>query len=94
MKKYYLTYYEEYPIFEPAEGGYYYAGQNYDAYWEYDSLEEAKQQLLEMKDNLEEDGFVVYDDCAYLYSKYIGNGSKWFIEETLGENTKGWHPYC
>ena len=22
----YLTYYKEYPIYEPAEGGYYYAG--------------------------------------------------------------------
>ena len=26
MTMYYLTYYEEYPIYEPAEGGYYYAG--------------------------------------------------------------------
>ena len=26
MAKFYITMYEEYPIYEPAEGGYYYAG--------------------------------------------------------------------
>ena len=32
---YYLTYYEEYPIYEPAEGGYYYSGCN-AVKWAYD----------------------------------------------------------
>lgn len=32
---YYLTYYEEYPIYEPAEGGYYYSGCN-AVEWAYD----------------------------------------------------------
>lgn len=29
----YLTHYSEYPIYEPAEGGYYYAGQQADSYF-------------------------------------------------------------
>lgn len=94
MKKYYLTRYDEYPIFEPAEGGYYYAGQDWEEYWECDSLEEAKHKLLSMKDELEENGFIVWEDGAYLRSRYVGEGILFTIEETLGENVKGWHPYC
>ena len=94
MSKCYLTRYDEYPIYEPAEGGYYYTGQDYVEYLECNSIEEAKQKLSEMKDELEENGFNVWEDGAYLKSKYIGDGILFTIEETLGENTKGWHPYC
>lgn len=94
MSKCYLTRYDEYPIYEPAEGGYYYSGQDVKEYYECDSIEEAKQKLLEIKDELEENGFNVWEDGAYLKSKYIGDGILFTIEETLGENKKGWHPYC
>ena len=93
MSKYYLTRYDEYPIYEPAEGGYYYSGQDVEEYLECDSFEEAKQKLLEMKDELEENGFNVWEDGAYLKSKYIGDGILFTIKETLGENKRGWHPY-
>ena len=36
--KYYLTYYEAYPIYEPAEGGYYYEGRNCVEWAESESL--------------------------------------------------------
>ena len=38
--KYYLTYYEAYPIYEPAEGGYYYEGRNAIKWWESEDLNE------------------------------------------------------
>lgn len=41
MAKFYLTYYEEYPIYEPAEGGYYYSGNQVIAWYEYDNFYDA-----------------------------------------------------
>ena len=38
--KYYLTYYEAYPIYEPAEGGYYYEGRTAIKWWESENLKE------------------------------------------------------
>ena len=38
--KYYLTYYEAYPIYEPAEGGYYYEGRNAIKWWESEDINE------------------------------------------------------
>ena len=40
----YLTHYCEYPIYEPAEGGYYYAGREADASYECETMEEAMEQ--------------------------------------------------
>ena len=94
MSKCYLTRYDEYPIYEPAEGGYYYSGQDVEEYYECDSMEEAKQQLANMKEELEYCGFEVLEEGAYLRSKYIGEGVLWVIENELGENKRGWHPYC
>lgn len=89
----YLTHYTEYPIYEPAEGGYYYAGQEAGNYYECDTKEEAIQQLAEMREELEEEGFEVYDERAVLRRKYIGDGESWIIEEELGQHECGWHPY-
>ena len=43
MSKYYVTMYSEYPIYEPAEGGYYYAGKAAEDLIEneYETIEEA-----------------------------------------------------
>lgn len=89
--KVYLTHYTEYPIYEPAEGGYYYAGREADTSWECDTLEEAQKQLAEMKEELEADGFIVREDLtkATLDSKYIGDGEMWVIEETYGSHNSG-----
>ena len=40
---YYVTYYEEYPIYEPAEGGYYYAGSQNVLVREFKSWRKARQ---------------------------------------------------
>ena len=73
----YLTHYTEYPIYEPAEGGYYYAGQQADCYYRLNSMKQARRQLRKMQKNLETEGFMVYLDgnlCeAYRPDKYIGN---------------------
>jgi hypothetical protein len=83
----YLTHYVEYPVYEPAEGGYYYAGREATEAYECDTIDEAKEQLAKF----EAEGFVMNadDTKAFLYSKYIGDGEMWVIEETYGSHTSG-----
>lgn len=50
----FLTYYEEYPIYEPAEGGYYYSGNQVVSY-ERLSKRAAKKKLMELYRELKED---------------------------------------
>lgn len=50
----YLTHYEEYPIYEPAEGGYYYAG-NYVVETERLSKRQAKKKLKALFKELEKE---------------------------------------
>ena len=76
---FYVTYYAEYPIFEPAEGGYYYPGR--DAIWSegFETKEEAEQFL----DNfIREDGedWEKYTDGYILHGKYIGEDQLAVIE--------------
>ena len=89
-KKWYLTHYEEYPIYEPADGGYYYAGREYTEYIECSNKADAIHELqYVLKEDLESLGFIVDETSAYLPSKYIGEGESWVIEETLGSLTQG-----
>lgn len=89
----YLTHYQEYPIYEPAEGGYYYAGNQAFEYYRFLTKWGAKRHLAKMRAELEADGFVVYTDYAHLYSKYIGESESWRIERKYGSHNSGWHPY-
>ena len=89
MSKVYLTHYIEYPIYEPAEGGYYYAGLEANETHECSTYDEAKSKLAEMTAELEEEGFIVNEHNAYLSGKYIGEGEKWVIEETYGSQNRG-----
>ena len=93
----YLTHYTEYPIYEPAEGGYYYAGQKADCFYRLNSMKQAKHQLKKMQKELEKDGFNVLisnNYCeAYRYDRYIGNGELWIVEKIYGSNNRGWTPY-
>ena len=105
--KYYLTYYEEYPIYEPAEGGYYYAGRSAEE-WAYDeNLSEILNYISEFADKHDVEicrdinniveifkkwGAVV---VAIKHSKYIGESRFIRLEnesEFKGEEC-GWHPY-
>lgn len=85
----FLTHYCEYPIYEPAEGGYYYSGLEATEAIEFDTEEEAIQYLAEMKSDLEENGFTVYDTRAVLSSKYIGSSEYWEIEKQYGSLNRG-----
>lgn len=51
--KYYLTYYEAYPIYEHAEGGYYYEGREAIKWAESDKLVELIDYMREMVNDLE-----------------------------------------
>ena len=97
-----LSYYEEYPIYEPAEGGYYYAGlalvkterlSKRAAKRKFD--EEAKAMIEETKDDsypwftYGTHGRQIVRD-----SKYIGEGAYMCIEKHKGMHEHGWQPYC
>ena len=85
----YLTHYAEYPIYEPAEGGYYYAGREAYEYYRFLTKWGAKRQLAKMKSELEAEGFIVDKDRADLYGKYIGEDESWRIEKVYGSHTSG-----
>ena len=89
----YLTHYNEYPIYEAAEGGYYYAGQEAGCFYRLNSIKQAKRKLSKMSKELEAEGFIIYDDHAFLPSRYIGEGEHWIIEKVYGSHNKGRVPY-
>ena len=106
--KYYLTYYEAYPIYEPAEGGYYYEGRNAIKWWESEDInellnsisnftEEFEMEMLpfdfdDIKDELKKWGYCV---VALTHAKYIGD-DEYLVMETEKAFQKyeaHWHPY-
>ena len=89
----YLTHYTEYPIYEPAEGGYYYTGRQAGDFYRLNSMKQAKRKLEKLMKELEYEGFVVCEDYAYLPTKYIGEGEEWIIEKVYGSRNSGRHPY-
>lgn len=92
---YHLTHYYEYPIYEPAEGGYYYSGKRAGEFYRLNSIKQVKRKFDKMKKELEQDGFVMNERLmkASLYSKYIGDGEHWIVEKVYGSHNSGWHPY-
>ena len=58
MNKVYAMMYSEYPIYEPAEGGYYYAGRTAEDLEdnEYDTVEEAIEDIKKWVEELNESG--------------------------------------
>lgn len=96
---YYITHYEEYPIYEPAEGGYYYAGRQATAWEEFNTILEAFNRLKEIAHELKEDGFVRIGRGGYYLttnSKYIGENEEYIIETfwQFKNQECGWEPYC
>ena len=91
----YVSYYEEYPIYEHAEGGYYYAGvQLIES--ERLSRRQAKKKLAEIVEELSADPEWKYDGHWTIrnHSKYIGEDCFYCIEKHEGSHESGWHPYC
>ena len=91
----YLTHYEEYPIYEHAEGGYYYAGRSVYKSYPCTSEKQARRKLAKMRKELEAEGFTVVPEhgCAFRHSRYIGDDGQFYIEHKLGQHKSGWHPY-
>ena len=85
----FLTHYCEYPIYEPAEGGYYYAGNEACGHRHFLTMWGAKRHLAKMRAELEMEGFIVYKDRAYLAGKYIGEGESWVVERKYGSRNSG-----
>ena len=85
MAKFYLTYYEEYPIYEPAEGGYYYSGNQVIGFLEYDNFYDAYRDIKRST--------LVAGDFT---SHYIGERRTLRFETEAGfeSDVRGWHPYC
>lgn len=98
-----LSYYEEYPIYEPAEGGYYYAGlalvkterlSKRAAKRKFDRI--AKQYVEETKNEPYPwvMNNIVYGRHLFRGSKYIGEGAYICVEKRKGSHARGWVPYC
>lgn len=101
--KYYVTYYNKYPIYEPAEGGYYYSGIEIVESHEFSTFKKAKLFLRKWYKNCIEceDHKSKYWRCnasktffGQPNQKYIGDG--WYVqlERKQGKDVRGWTPYC
>ena len=99
---YYVTYYEEYPIYEPAEGGYYYAGSQNVWVREFKSWRKARQFFNKVAKQFVED--FSYDNpyCMYGFrmcyaevcASYFGNGYGIVLTSRKPLKEHGWKPYC
>lgn len=90
---FYVTYYSEYPIYEPAEGGYYYAGATAAYSKGFETKEEAEAHLKELA---EEEGMdIVNDDYAQINTKYIGEQDHIVVETSKDylSGESGYVPY-
>lgn len=96
-KQYYVSVYHNYPIYEAAEGGYYYTGTElYEYSNPFTTLAEARKELKIKAEELEYEnkyGLNQYVDADYIRSKYVGDGSFVIIEKTIGSEIAGRHPY-
>lgn len=98
---YYVTAYSEYPIYERAEGGYYYTGVQIESSRKYQTWRKAKQSLRKLYKAYVADGSANepgwFETASRQHfgwcGKYIGEG--WFIklERTQGKDVCGWRPY-
>ena len=99
---YSVTYYEEYPIYEPAEGGYYYAGSQNVWVREFKSWRKARQFFNKAAKQFVEN--FSYDNLYCMYgfpnsyagvrSKYIGEDYGIVLTSKKPLEEHGWEPYC
>ena len=103
---YYVSRYEEYPIYEPAEGGYYYAGCELVHSAECETIEDALDvawgfandaELRQFNIGVEEAASDIdeFGSCctAADYGRYIGETVFICIELEKGSEERGAHPY-
>ncbi|MBO5559327.1 hypothetical protein [Ruminococcus sp.] len=93
---YYVSFYQEFPVYEPAEGGYYVAENYLMTYRRVGSLKKArkvfKRKLAEAVE-YHQDFDNVQKNAAYHTSKYVGCGSSLVIETVLGKYESHYYGY-
>ena len=98
----FITTYERYPIYEPAEGGYYYSGNQMVESRSFSCHRKAKQYINKLYRQAIKEGekeskywYQSKDNLSFgVGSKYIGEG--WFVrlERKQGQEERGYTPYC
>lgn len=92
MKKHYtVSLIQEYPIYEPAEGGYYYSGQEVKSE-KTRTRKEARAILEDIAKAFDID--IISPDYAANTSKYIGEDAYIKITKKYHPKNSGYHPYC
>ena len=89
----YVTHYKQYPIYEPAEGGYYYAGVEMVSSRRAANVGSAIKRLAHLGADY---GFTQHNERFYADpdgGRYIGDGEYICIESRKGADVSGWHPY-
>ncbi|MPM06322.1 hypothetical protein SDC9_52621 [bioreactor metagenome] len=99
---FYVTAYSEYPIYEPAEGGYYYPGTQVVSSRPFQNRRRARQYINKLYreetargENTDKYWHERADHMRFgCGSKYVGEG--WYIclERKQGCEESGWEPYC
>lgn len=89
---YHISLYEEYPIYEPAEGGYYYAGVQLIESYKVGSLKKARKIMRNEAKRL---GFEnIYSNHSCTDSPYIGDRQHIYVETVRGIHESGRKLYC
>lgn len=85
---YYLSLYRAYPIYEPAEGGYYYEGLELIESNQFLSKQDARRAL---RDYASRNGFNISKDglSAYKSGSLIGESEEIYVERRAGAHEKG-----
>ena len=100
---YYVTLYSLYPIYEPAEGGYYYNGTYMVHSYGFQTFRKARKFLsMRYKECFEKDhftnGWICMNNHKYfgVYNEngYVGQGYFWQLERKQGMSLSGYTPYC
>lgn len=89
---YFVSYYEGFPIYEPAEGGYYYEGRQLVDSIKVGSLKKARRIMRAEAENLELP--YIRRNMSYRQGEHIGDSEYIYIETVQGIHESGYHPYC
>ena len=100
--RYYVTLYNKYPIYEPAEGGYYYEGREIGWSFPFQEYRKARRFLKKCFKDCVACGDTKdeywHENASHsrfgVSSKYVGEGWYVTLERKQGSEVKGWTPYC
>ena len=90
--RYFVSFYEAFPIYEPAEGGYYYEGEQLVDSILVGSLKKARRVMRREAERLEFTSIGCNNSSKR--GEYIGESEYIYIETVKGIHEHGWHPYC